>query len=63
MKGKTASFRVGKVSACRRGKVWYLCYYEGGQRRRPRVGEIEDDLANAPIPLENELEFLSLFKC
>jgi hypothetical protein len=30
---------------------------------RPRVGEIDDDLANAPIPLENELEFLSLFKC
>jgi hypothetical protein len=29
---------------------------------RLRAGEIEDDLANAPIPLENELEFLSLFK-
>jgi len=37
-------------------------------RRRPgsslstRVCEIDGDLANAPIPLENELEFLSLFK-
>jgi hypothetical protein len=27
-----------------------------------RAGEIDDDLANAPIPLENDLEFLSLFK-
>jgi hypothetical protein len=26
-----------------------------------RVGEIEDDLANAPIPFDCELEFLSLF--
>jgi hypothetical protein len=29
---------------------------------RLRAGEIDDDLANAPIPLENEPEFLSLFK-
>jgi hypothetical protein len=28
----------------------------------PRAGEIDDDLANAPIPLEFEPEFLSLFK-
>ncbi len=38
MKGKVASFRVGKVRAYRRGRVWYLHYYEAGQRRRPRVG-------------------------
>jgi hypothetical protein len=42
MKGKTASFRVGKVSAFRRSKVWYLCYSEGGRRRRPRVGPDRD---------------------
>ena len=30
MKGKTESFRVGKVHAYRRAKVWYLQYYEGG---------------------------------
>jgi hypothetical protein len=35
---KPHSFRVGKVRAYRRGKVWYLCYHEHGQRRRPRVG-------------------------
>jgi hypothetical protein len=29
---------------------------------RLRAGEIDDDLANAPILLENEPEFLSLFK-
>jgi hypothetical protein len=28
----------------------------------PRVGEIDGDLAQAPIPLEYEPEFLSLFK-
>ncbi len=35
---KIRSFRVGKVTVYLRGKVWYLCYYEHGQRRRPRVG-------------------------
>ena len=32
------SFRVGKVQGYLRGSVWYLCYHELGQRRRPRVG-------------------------
>ena len=36
-RGKSA-FRVGRVRAYRRGKVWYLCYHECGRRRRPRVG-------------------------
>ncbi len=35
---KPNSFRIGKVQAYRRGKVWYLCYHEHGVRRRPRVG-------------------------
>jgi integrase len=38
MPKKTNTFRVGKVLAYRRGQVWYLCYHENGQRRRPRVG-------------------------
>ena len=38
MPKKNDSFRVGKVLAYLRGKVWYLCYHEHGQRRRPRVG-------------------------
>ncbi len=38
MSKKTNSFRVGKVLAYLRSRVWYLCYYENGQRHRPRVG-------------------------
>lgn len=34
-----SSFRVGRVKGYRRGSVWYLCYQEEGQRRRPRVGD------------------------
>jgi integrase len=32
------SFRVGKVQAYLRNKVWYLCYHDQGKRFRPRVG-------------------------
>jgi integrase len=32
------SFRVGRVRAYRRGRVWYLRYCEHGKRRQPRVG-------------------------
>ena len=38
MRQMSVSFRVGKVQAYLRGKVWYLCYHDNGQRRRPRVG-------------------------
>jgi integrase len=38
MSGTTKAFRVGQVQVYQRGKVWYLCYHEEGQRRRPRVG-------------------------
>lgn len=38
MSRKATSFRVGRVQAYRRGHIWYLCYHENGQRRRPRVG-------------------------
>src|SRR5262245_6760290 len=41
-KRKSVSFRVGTVSAYRRGHVWYLCYHEFGVRRRPRVGPDKD---------------------
>jgi len=33
-----SSFRVGRVRAFLRGQVWYLSYWEQGQRRQPRVG-------------------------
>src|SRR6476620_5483393 len=38
MAKKSNTFRVGKVKGYLRGQVWYLCYHEGGRRRRPRVG-------------------------
>ena len=38
MSGASKTFSVGKVQVYQRGNVWYLCYHEEGQRRRPRVG-------------------------
>jgi integrase len=38
MRKKSVSFRVGKVQACLRGKMWYLCYHENGQRHYPHIG-------------------------
>ncbi len=38
MARKNGLFRVGKVSAYLRGNIWYLNYFEGGKRKRPRVG-------------------------
>lgn len=38
MPQRNSSFRMGKVRAYQRGRIWYLCYHENGQRRRPRVG-------------------------
>ena len=35
---RSTSFRVGRVRAYLRGRVWYLCYYEDGRRHQPRVG-------------------------
>ena len=39
---KYTSFRVGKVRADLRSKVWYLTCFEDGQRRRPRAGSDKD---------------------
>ena len=41
-RSKTTSFRVGRVRAFLRGKVWYLYYHEHGRRRQPRVGPDRD---------------------
>ncbi len=38
MSSASKTFSVGKVQVYQRGNVWYLCYHEEGQRRRPRVG-------------------------
>jgi len=35
---KRGSFRVGRVQAYLRGRIWYLCYQENSKRHRPRFG-------------------------
>lgn len=44
--GKT--FRIGRVKVYPRGRVWYVCYFENNQRRRPRVTAIRNQAAKAP---------------
>ena len=31
------SFKVGRVRVYLRSKIWYVCYYEGGRRKRYRA--------------------------
>ncbi len=50
MAKKLSSFRVGRVRAFLRGQVWYLAYFEQGQRRQPRVGP--DQLAARAMAAE-----------
>lgn len=38
MAAATACFRIGRVQAYLRGRIWYLCYHEHGARQRPKVG-------------------------
>jgi integrase len=56
MGSKTASFRVGRVRAFRRGRVWYLAYYEQGQRRQPRVGPDRDATRQMAAEINGQLE-------
>jgi len=57
MKPKTKSFRVGRVTAYLRGKVWYLCYYENGKRHRPRVGVDKAAARQLAAQTNAQLEF------
>jgi len=56
MGSKTASFRVGRVRAYRRGQVWYLAYSEHGQRRQPRVGSDRDAARQMAAEISGQLE-------
>lgn len=49
-------FRVGKVSADLRGRVWYLCYFEHGKRHRPRVGTDRDAARQLAAQINGQLE-------
>jgi integrase len=53
---KNKSFRVGKVQAYLRGHVWYLCYHEAGQRRRPRVGPEREAARQLAAQVNAQLE-------
>jgi integrase len=50
------SFRIGKVRAYRRGKVWYLCYREQGRRRQPRIGLDQDSARQTASEINAQLE-------
>ena len=56
MRQKSASFRVGKVRAYRRGRVWYLCYHDDGRRHRPRVGPDRDAARQLAAQVNAQLE-------
>jgi integrase len=53
---KTTSFRVGRVQGYLRGQVWYLCYHEYGQRRRPRVGPDREAARQLAAQINAQLE-------
>ncbi len=53
---KSNSFRVGKVTGYLRGRVWYLCYFENGTRRRPRAGAERDAARQLAAQVNSQLE-------
>ncbi|MDP6153620.1 MAG: hypothetical protein QF785_09610, partial [Phycisphaeraceae bacterium] len=53
---KSASIRVGRVTAYRRGKTWYLCYHDNGVRKRPRVGPDRDAARRLAAQTNAQLE-------
>src|SRR5437879_2101811 len=56
MPRKPISFRVGHVQGYLRGQVWYLCYHEHGQRRRPRVGPNKETARQLAAQINGQLE-------
>lgn len=53
---RTTSFRVGRVRAYLRGRVWYLCYREQGKRHQPRVGPDRDLARQMAAEINAQLE-------
>jgi len=56
MARKAKSFRIGRVRGDLRGKVWYLTYFEQGQRRRPKVGPDQSTAKQMAAQINAELE-------
>jgi integrase len=53
---KSTSFRIGRVRAYLRGRVWYLCYHEDGRRHQPRVGPDRDVARQMAAEINAQLE-------
>jgi integrase len=53
---KTISFRIGRVRAYLRGRVWYLCYHEQGKRHQPRVGPDRELARKTAAEINAQLE-------
>src|SRR6516164_9770191 len=56
MRGPAKSFRVGRVRAYLRGRVWYLQYVDEGRRHRPRVGPDRDQARQMAAQINGQLE-------
>src|SRR4051812_9783234 len=56
MAKKSLSFRVGRVLGYLRGKVWYLCYHDNGQRHRPRIGPDREAARQLAAQINAQLE-------
>lgn len=56
MTARSASFRIGRVRAFLRGRVWYLAYYELGKRRQPRVGPDRQEAKQLAAEINGQLE-------
>ena len=56
MRNQSVSFRIGKVHAYLRAKIWYLCYHENGQRRRPRIGPDREAARQLAAQVNAQLE-------
>jgi integrase len=56
MARNSSSFRVGRVRADLREKVWYLTYHEHGRRHRPRVGPSRDLARQMAAQINSQLE-------
>ena len=50
------SFRVGRVRAYLRGRIWYLSYSEQGRRRQPRVGQDREEAKRLAAEINAQLE-------
>jgi len=53
---KSTAFRIGRVRVYLRGRVWYLCYHEGGRRHQPRVGPDRDTARQMAAEINAQLE-------